>query len=379
MSSSWRSRICAYPKSCDPDPAGQRRPEVGSAEVRDRAAVGCSPAGPHSKGAYSGSGPTHPGHRTAHVTTFGSPRTGRGSNARHQADGAGRTARPGLGEGETDRVTASHNRTVPSSPPETIRVPSGLNATLHTMPVWPVSGVPRGFPVAASQLPTQGPRPRPRPSGQDQRLTKPPGVGPDSTRNDRVTIQPKLTGSGRDVVCPVTAHEITCRFMILMHKLRRATKGIGSSALSELPHPTWGPTGTGNLAALTRDRGEVERQWVSDDDGCASTCPRLTTSLSVSNSAAQDSVSWFESEANKAAGPECSAADGAPARHRNSRLKPARRSRSSPGTGPARRPRIRSVADTIETRANLAGLTGEHRRGVDDAVRYLRGHADYLR
>ena len=34
--------------------------------------------------------------------------------------------------------------------PETMRVPSGLNATLITGPVWPVSGAPMGWPVAAS-------------------------------------------------------------------------------------------------------------------------------------------------------------------------------------------------------------------------------------
>ena len=37
-------------------------------------------------------------------------------------------------------VSASHTRTVLSSLPETIRLPSGLNATLHTQSVWPVSG-----------------------------------------------------------------------------------------------------------------------------------------------------------------------------------------------------------------------------------------------
>ena len=35
-------------------------------------------------------------------------------------------------------MTASHSRTVLSALPETIRRPSGLNATLHTRPVWPV-------------------------------------------------------------------------------------------------------------------------------------------------------------------------------------------------------------------------------------------------
>ena len=47
-------------------------------------------------------------------------------------------------------VSASHSRTVLSSLPETMRVPSGLNATLATAPVWPVSGAPIGWPVSAS-------------------------------------------------------------------------------------------------------------------------------------------------------------------------------------------------------------------------------------
>ena len=37
-------------------------------------------------------------------------------------------------------VSASHTRTVLSSLPETMRLPSGLNATLVTASVWPVSG-----------------------------------------------------------------------------------------------------------------------------------------------------------------------------------------------------------------------------------------------
>ena len=37
-------------------------------------------------------------------------------------------------------VAASHTRTVLSALPETMRCPSGLNATLITAPVWPVSG-----------------------------------------------------------------------------------------------------------------------------------------------------------------------------------------------------------------------------------------------
>ena len=43
-------------------------------------------------------------------------------------------------------VSASHSRTVSSALPETMRVPSGLNATLATASVWPVSGWPMGLP-----------------------------------------------------------------------------------------------------------------------------------------------------------------------------------------------------------------------------------------
>ena len=42
-------------------------------------------------------------------------------------------------------VSASHSRTVLSSLPETMRLPSGLNATLVTASVWPVSGWPIGL------------------------------------------------------------------------------------------------------------------------------------------------------------------------------------------------------------------------------------------
>ena len=47
-------------------------------------------------------------------------------------------------------VSASHSRTVWSALAEARRCPSGLNATLFTAPVWPVSGAPIGWPVSAS-------------------------------------------------------------------------------------------------------------------------------------------------------------------------------------------------------------------------------------
>ena len=61
-------------------------------------------------------------------------------------------------------VSASHNRTVLSSLAEARRCPSGLNATLHTASVWPVRGAPIGWPVSASHTARCGPRWR-RPGG----------------------------------------------------------------------------------------------------------------------------------------------------------------------------------------------------------------------
>ena len=51
-------------------------------------------------------------------------------------------------------VAASHSRTVLSPPPEAMRWPSGLNATLDTAFWWPVIGWPTGWPVAASHTRT---------------------------------------------------------------------------------------------------------------------------------------------------------------------------------------------------------------------------------
>ena len=48
-------------------------------------------------------------------------------------------------------VSAFHSRTVPSRLAEASRCPSGLNTTLFTASVWPVSGSPIGWPVSASQ------------------------------------------------------------------------------------------------------------------------------------------------------------------------------------------------------------------------------------
>ena len=44
---------------------------------------------------------------------------------------------------------AFQSRTVLSAPPEAMRCPSGLNATLRTSAVWPVSGAAMGWPVSA--------------------------------------------------------------------------------------------------------------------------------------------------------------------------------------------------------------------------------------
>ena len=46
-------------------------------------------------------------------------------------------------------MSASHNRTILSPLAEASRCPSGLNATLNTVLVWPVSGWPMGWPVSA--------------------------------------------------------------------------------------------------------------------------------------------------------------------------------------------------------------------------------------
>src|SRR6478672_8346930 len=61
---------------------------------------------------------------------------------------------PGSGWPTGRPVTASHNRTDPSMLPEAINLPSGLNATLNTTMMWPVSGWPTGFPVSASHTRT---------------------------------------------------------------------------------------------------------------------------------------------------------------------------------------------------------------------------------
>ena len=52
--------------------------------------------------------------------------------------------------GSPTGVAASHTRTVVSKPPDTIRVLSGLNATLRTHSGCPVNGLPSGCPFAAS-------------------------------------------------------------------------------------------------------------------------------------------------------------------------------------------------------------------------------------
>ena len=46
-------------------------------------------------------------------------------------------------------ASACQTRTVLSALPETMRLPSGLNATLFTQSVSPVSGAPMGWPVSA--------------------------------------------------------------------------------------------------------------------------------------------------------------------------------------------------------------------------------------
>ena len=45
---------------------------------------------------------------------------------------------------------AGHKRSVPSSPPEARREPSGLKATLKTQSLWPSNGAPMACPDLAS-------------------------------------------------------------------------------------------------------------------------------------------------------------------------------------------------------------------------------------
>jgi len=49
-----------------------------------------------------------------------------------------------------DSTAKSHKRTVLSALAEAKSLPSGLNATENTLMVWPVSGSPRGLPLATS-------------------------------------------------------------------------------------------------------------------------------------------------------------------------------------------------------------------------------------
>ena len=79
--------------------------------------------------------------------------------------------------------------------PETIRLPSGLNATLHTVSVWPVSGGPIGWPVAASHTRTvlsKLPETIRCPSGLNATLSTP-SVWPVSGVADRVGRWPRPT------------------------------------------------------------------------------------------------------------------------------------------------------------------------------------------
>ena len=65
-------------------------------------------------------------------------------------------------------MATSHSRTVPSPLPLARVLPSGLNATESTGPVWPVSGPPIGRPVATSHsrtVPSALPLARVLPSG----------------------------------------------------------------------------------------------------------------------------------------------------------------------------------------------------------------------
>ena len=71
-------------------------------------------------------------------------------------------------------VSASQTRTVLSALPETMRLPSGLNATLFTQSVSPVSGAPMGWPVStfhSRMVLSQLPETTRRPSGLNATLS----------------------------------------------------------------------------------------------------------------------------------------------------------------------------------------------------------------
>ena len=101
------------------------------------------------------------------------------------------------GEGVPDRwpVATSHNRTVPSSPPLARVLPSGLNATDKTWPVWPVRGSPAGWPVATSHsrtVPSSLPLARVLPSGLNATDEDQAGVAGEG-RADRAGRWPRPT------------------------------------------------------------------------------------------------------------------------------------------------------------------------------------------
>jgi hypothetical protein len=65
-----------------------------------------------------------------------------------------------------------HSRTVSSAPPEAMRVPSGENATLKTLPSWPLKGVAASLPssVHSRTVPSSPPEAMRVPSGENATL-----------------------------------------------------------------------------------------------------------------------------------------------------------------------------------------------------------------
>ena len=79
-------------------------------------------------------------------------------------------------------VAGSHSRTVPSSPAEASRRPSGLNATAITAPVWPVR--------VACSAPVAGSHSRTVPSSLAEASSRPSGL------NATAITAPVVAGEG---------------------------------------------------------------------------------------------------------------------------------------------------------------------------------------
>src|SRR6478672_2689539 len=103
---------------------------------------------------------------------------------------------------DTGSGYVGHTRRVLSPAPETMVVPSGLNATLVTKLVWPGSGWPTGFPVTASHTRTD-------PSMLPEAINLPSGLNATyhpPQRSDQWTVIRRLRQSSRGYQPLVRAH-----------------------------------------------------------------------------------------------------------------------------------------------------------------------------